>query len=521
MDSPNTFVEWQNAYYTDEYGNTVPIEVKDTYESINTKGFYTFTTLCSNITMGDFAAFNITNCSVDIYFDDDLVYSCTCADQDDAINMNNIEVPFSASADSCVVKMVFSCPNGENVGIFPPMLNITSDYTKNRFPTAAANYFAIPSGVSGLIFIMLCGLLLLGIAMNRADLSLILLALAAGSFTIHNMVLNNGFYFIPEQFNNLLQNDYISYMPPAAVLLYISLNRKKKLFRYYIYICIAIPLMVIGIYLISAIRQSELAKNINQLMISIFANGAYESMLHWISLYIITACAIAALIYHTFSFADVEAEANRLKIQNEIARKSYDTVLKSFRQSSGLRHRWKSDIITLHLMYKQNKINEIGQYLDKLNDMSGNAPKVEFSDNYVIDSIVHYGISEAEAAGIKMTADIDVDKDLNIPDEDLCTFLVNMLDNAIEACQKTDNERFIELRIKKNKGFLSIKCRNSCIDNENNSTGHLSTTKKDKLNHGFGLEQMERIAKKYNSILDISIANGVFTVQTTLSNTKA
>ena len=52
------------------------------------------------------------------------------------------------------------------------------------------------------------------------------------------------------------------------------------------------------------------------------------------------------------------------------------------------------------------------------------------------------------------------------------------------------------------------------------SNNDLKTTKKDKLNHGFGLKQMERVARKYNSLLDINMSDGTFTVQTSLCNIK-
>ena len=46
--------------------------------------------------------------------------------------------------------------------------------------------------------------------------------------------------------------------------------------------------------------------------------------------------------------------------------------------------------------------------------------------------------------------------------------------------------------------------------------GKLRTTKPEPESHGFGLALMKKIAEKYNSILDVSYTDTIFTVQTAL-----
>ena len=519
MDSPNIFLEWQSAEYTDKDGNTSEFEIQNFSGMPQTEGYYTFSYPMENIQMGDFAAFNLAGCSAEIYFDDKLVYSCVCVPQSESINMNNIELPFPYGAVSCNIKMIFRCLDVQSVGIFPPMLKVSSEFIRNRFTVASTNYFTIPTGILAFIFIILCGLFLLGVVMGKTDISLIFIAIAAGSLTVYNMALGSGYYFLPEWLHHLFINSGLKYIAPISIAIYFILNRQKKLFKYYIYISIVLVAVFGAVYFISALNHGGMFKMVNGIIDSLLSAGAYMSIIHWLTFLIIAAFAIAALLYHIFSFIGIEAEANMLKMQNSIAKKSYDTILRSFRQTSGLRHRWKSDIIALYLLYKQNKTAEIGEYLDKLLGNTVNMPRVEYSNNYTVNSIVQYTVAEAAASDVKLTADVSVSEKLNIPDEDLCILLVNMLDNAIEAAKDTDanREKFIELRIKQEKLFLSIKCSNSCPSRSKNTNGFMGTTKRDKLNHGFGLRQMEGIAKKYNSILDITTEGGIFTVQTTLS----
>lgn len=522
--SPFIFYEWQNLSYTDENGEiTVYKSVDELSEcGVKTKGYYTFTTTIDNIGEEYFLVLNLLDCDVKVYFDDRLTYSCDYMPAKDHINMNNIELPFPDYVKSCDITVKCSYRNIENAGLFPPMLKVTSDHMKDSFMLAAANYYAIPSGILAFIFIFICGIYLFGLSMGRTDHSLIVLALAAAALSAYDITMGDGGHFLPIWLFDIITCKFTKCAIPAAVILYVIINRKKKLFRYFVFFLIGLSLLACIVYGVSYVRGGVTATSINHIISGILYEGINNNFIHWLTVFVVAACALSALLYHVFSIADTETKARLLKTQNDIAKKSYETLLKSFRQSSGLRHRQKSDMIAMKLMYDQNKISELGEYLDKIMELSGSMPRIDFSDNYTVNSIVQYAFAEAQNKGIKFNTDISVPDELKISDGDLCTLLVNMLDNAVEACMDTTDERekTIELRIKYNKGFLSVMCRNTCPLNIDTQNGTPRTTKRDKLNHGFGLDQMERVAKKYNSLLDINRSNGYFTVQTSLRDVK-
>lgn len=116
-----------------------------------------------------------------------------------------------------------------------------------------------------------------------------------------------------------------------------------------------------------------------------------------------------------------------------------------------------------------------------------------------------------------------VPKDLPIPDEDLCTLLMNLLDNALEGASRTPEgrEKAIWFQMKAAGSFLPVLCENT-FDGKVMTDGHgkPQTTKPDPAVHGFGIEQMRAVAEKYGSILDISWTEERFTVQTALQLPK-
>lgn len=78
-------------------------------------------------------------------------------------------------------------------------------------------------------------------------------------------------------------------------------------------------------------------------------------------------------------------------------------------------------------------------------------------------------------------------------------------------------ERVVSCVIQVKQGYLAIQCENTyagplSLDDK----GRPQTTKEDPSRHGFGLAQMEAIARKHGSVLDLHFTDTRFTLQTAL-----
>lgn len=145
-----------------------------------------------------------------------------------------------------------------------------------------------------------------------------------------------------------------------------------------------------------------------------------------------------------------------------------------------------------------------------------------YSDNYTVNVLLQNTAARASGLGVAFTASAPLPERLSINESDLCSLLINMLDNALEAAAKTAGKGKINISIKVVQDILSIKCENSysgslLLDKED---GFVST-KSSPENHGWGLRQMRYVAGKYNGILDITHTDDRFTIQTALSMGKS
>ena len=120
------------------------------------------------------------------------------------------------------------------------------------------------------------------------------------------------------------------------------------------------------------------------------------------------------------------------------------------------------------------------------------------SGNPCIDNIINYKAVLAKQKGIEMQAELLVGYDMELEDEDICSLLGNLLDNAIEATEQVDEEpRRIKVRVKASGQNILICTENPYKEEGIRKNGGYLTTKPDKGNHGFGLKIIENIAAKY------------------------
>ena len=97
---------------------------------------------------------------------------------------------------------------------------------------------------------------------------------------------------------------------------------------------------------------------------------------------------------------------------------------------------------------------------------------------------------------------------------DLCVVFGNVVDNAIEACQKLPNEQEKEICISARviKDVFFIKSTNP-TKKDIEISNIIMTTKEDAIDHGIGLYNIRSIVQKYDGHMQLNCANQIFTIE--------
>ena len=167
------------------------------------------------------------------------------------------------------------------------------------------------------------------------------------------------------------------------------------------------------------------------------------------------------------------------------------------------RHDFQQHISMLAFMNSQGEKEKLTAYLNEMQEGELFQTKFERTDNFVIDSILSYKLQESDRLGIETKMDVKVPKDLNVSAYVLTGILTNLLDNAIEACEKVQDKK-IKITIKYAKKMLIIRISNTYDGKEKfNSVMGIKTSKKDKELHGYGIKSIRHMVESVDGDFEI------------------
>ncbi len=174
------------------------------------------------------------------------------------------------------------------------------------------------------------------------------------------------------------------------------------------------------------------------------------------------------------------------------------------------RHELKNNYFYIQTLLLEGKYDALNHYMeDVIGEKLANLNQIE-TGNTLMDYLLNRKIAEARKYNIKTYAEVIVPKQLDLSEDVLCTILLNLLDNAIEASRTLDAPD-IHINISCAQNYLVCKIKNRANDSLLHANPHLHTTKKDSQNHGLGLKIIRRSVNQANGIFQIDHADGYFT----------
>jgi len=209
-----------------------------------------------------------------------------------------------------------------------------------------------------------------------------------------------------------------------------------------------------------------------------------------------------------------EETRKRIMLENQVQQmqKEVTEIQDIYADMRGLRHDMRSHLSNISLFVKSvigADNEELDHYIEKMEETVSKLDFVYQTGNPIADIIIHQKSQEAQKKKIKFDVDFIYPLEQKIDAYDIGVILDNALENAIEACYKTEGEKCIYLHsyVKGNLFFIEI---------ENSFTGEIvfdketglpvSHKKNEKL-HGLGISNIQRCARKYRGDIDIVISD--------------
>ena len=238
-------------------------------------------------------------------------------------------------------------------------------------------------------------------------------------------------------------------------------------------------------------------------------DGHSSGMLLWPLAGIMTAAALAtALAEAAYREITRWTEARLLAQRFELAQSSYEALRRQHEQVMMLRH----DMMKHFQVLRQTVTDEkAAAYLDDLIGENEKIRPVVQSGNEMLDVILNGKLSAAADAGIavELVRTQAPDK-LPLTNAELCSLMLNLLDNAVEAASAPGvKRRYIKLDMHIQNHYFVFTCENgTTLDWINKGTAP---------ERGLGLKVVRQIVERYGNLFDTEYGDGYYRVTVPLS----
>lgn len=197
-----------------------------------------------------------------------------------------------------------------------------------------------------------------------------------------------------------------------------------------------------------------------------------------------------------------EQEKLALQTKVKILEERYQEMLKSRK----VVHDMKNHILALKNYDQEQNWSGLHEYLNELSDDMLEYNFHIWTGNHMLDMILNQKEKDAQNQNTVMQIDTEVFSTLPFTDREIISLFGNLLDNALEACEKiNDKERWIKIKIKKKNLLLYIEIANALEQRPKQIQKKFVSNKKDNGLHGYGMKNIQDIVKKYDGIFQYKV----------------
>jgi sensor histidine kinase regulating citrate/malate metabolism len=222
------------------------------------------------------------------------------------------------------------------------------------------------------------------------------------------------------------------------------------------------------------------------------------------------------LIKAELSYTKYNLEVTNSQLEEQI--EHYNKYEKQMKRVRYIIHDIKNHKFVLYQLLVSKKYKEAKKFLNGLGAEIEDTDYYFVTENILIDAIVKNKIKICKDYGIKFNYNVFIPKDINIKSVHISAIFNNLIDNSIEACLNIDEigrEKYIYLYcdVIDNKLICVIKNSKNKDELKLDKNFKIKTLKKDKINHGIGIENLKLTIEKYDGVIDFNVKEQCFTVK--------
>ena len=198
----------------------------------------------------------------------------------------------------------------------------------------------------------------------------------------------------------------------------------------------------------------------------------------------------------------------REKVRNETA--MYHSISENLEKQRKRTHEYKNQLAAVSALAAEGAYQELRDYIEKIETTLQHRMDAVDTNHVIVNAILNTKYREAVSKGIVFVLKVNDLSGLKMEEEDLVIILSNLLNNALEACERCEEKR-IKLKFVLENGQVVISVKNSMAAMPVVESGKVLTSKtKDVQEHGMGIQNVVETVEKYDGRYMVDYGEGEF-----------
>ena len=213
-----------------------------------------------------------------------------------------------------------------------------------------------------------------------------------------------------------------------------------------------------------------------------------------------------------------EKENQQLRYENSVMKEYYDTLENQMEMIRKFHHDINKHRDVLNEMSVKMETPELETYSYQLEKVYREVKPVIYCSNPIVNAVMINKSHQCEEKGIKFDIDMMGFKAEKVREIDLVALLSNLLDNAIEECQRLGDgvEKIIDIHGWRVRNNVFLEVRNTTYKKKLDASTF--QTKKDPGLHGVGMRIIKEIINIYEGTMDVTVEEGMIEILIQIPN---
>ncbi|MDO4648774.1 MAG: GHKL domain-containing protein [Eubacteriales bacterium] len=216
------------------------------------------------------------------------------------------------------------------------------------------------------------------------------------------------------------------------------------------------------------------------------------------------------LIIGTFFLAKKSVELQNAEMENQVQKnyledmeQLYDQIREKAWQNRKYRHDLERHIRTLEALLEEKRDDpDMNDYQENLKDTYRKMKNQKFCQDEIVNTVLKVKEEQCNKKNFPFQIQVMDCEYGEIKEIDLIAMLENLLDNAMEAQERLNEDPWIGLKMEKNEREVTITVENRILPGE---TVSFQTKKADHRNHGVGMRILDEIVSNYHGTKKVTV----------------